>query len=201
MRKLSLSDEEKNELQRTIKQFKRRKTKEEKFYDLCFCLLAPQTTFKSNRATIFDLIALDFYHREISRKKLYKVLRRTRFFRVKTGYLLGLKKVFPEIVEELKRKKSAEAKREYLASNIKGMGLKAASHFLRNLGEEDLAVIDTHVMKFLGADHSQAKTKREYCEIEKEFRKVAKANRMTPAVLDAYIWKTYSGTPWSDFDR
>ncbi|MCK4265146.1 hypothetical protein KAW80_02185 [Candidatus Babeliales bacterium] len=33
--------------------------------------------------------------------------------------------------------------------NIKGIGYKEASHFLRNVGYNDVAIIDRHVLRFL----------------------------------------------------
>jgi N-glycosylase/DNA lyase len=39
------------------------------------------------------------------------------------------------------------AKREKVAELIKGIGYKEASHFLRNIGYRNLAIIDRHYLK------------------------------------------------------
>ena len=40
--------------------------------------------------------------------------------------------------------------REWLVKNVKGLGYKEASHFLRNIGKsEDLAILDRHILKNL----------------------------------------------------
>lgn len=75
--------------------------------------------------------------------------------------------------------------------------MKTASHFLRNQGEKSLAIIDTHIIKYLqGEQHRNA---REYLEMETEFRKRADEVGMSVAALDAYVWKVSSGTFWKDF--
>jgi SAM-dependent methyltransferase len=44
---------------------------------------------------------------------------------------------------------NVDALREWLADNVKGLGFKESSHFLRNIGFEDVAIIDFHIIDFL----------------------------------------------------
>lgn len=40
--------------------------------------------------------------------------------------------------------------RDWLVTNVKGMGYKEASHFLRNIGQGmDFAILDRHILRFL----------------------------------------------------
>ncbi len=41
---------------------------------------------------------------------------------------------------------SSRAARDWLVENITGLGMKEASHFLRNVGYLDLAIIDKHIL-------------------------------------------------------
>ena len=45
------------------------------------------------------------------------------------------------------------ALRNFIAENVKGYGLKEASHFLRNIGKSDnqIAILDRHILRNLKA--------------------------------------------------
>lgn len=219
--KLNITKQDRQALKKVFKNFGRKKTDEEVFYDLCFCLLTPQTTFKANRKVMDYLMYEEpFYECAIPKEVLEQILKPVRFYRNKTRYLIEAKKKFPEILYILQNNyynstyRNNYIKRDWLVKNIKGLGMKTASHFLRNLGEENLAVIDIHICKFLAdriCSHShnkkkevkflvkQAGTKKGYLWMEEEFCRIAKENKLSPAILDAYLWKTYSGTPWEEF--
>jgi N-glycosylase/DNA lyase len=90
--------------------------------------------------------------------------------------------------------------RDYLINRVNGMGYKAASHFLRDIGALDLAIVDTHVLKykpyFMPKDkqHYEPGSPKQYLEIEKYFSEWAyKEFDMAPAYLDWFIWTLESG--------
>lgn len=173
------------------------KTDENIFYDLCFCLCAPQTTFESNRAVLQDLVDADFYRERISKKELIEIVKRVRFKNNKAKYLLEAKNIFPFILDIVHGDKDCIEKRNVLVDSVLGMGMKVASHFLRNQGCIDLAIIDTHILKFLEAPYPT--TNRKYEELEREFKLASEQYGLTLAELDAYIWKKFSGVSWKDF--
>lgn len=226
--KLNITKEERKGLKQTFKNFNRPKTDEEIFYDLCFCICAPQTTFKNNRKVINLLIQWDFYNRRMSyntgnpdfyniisicdKEELKRILKPTRFYKQKAKYLIEAKKKFPEILDRIRLFYSArrcyvlasQECRNWFVKNVKGLGMKASSHFLRNLGDIDLAIIDIHILKFLSQykgyyDYPKTFTKRYYLELEEDFQTIAKVHKLTTAELDALIWKRYSKTKWEDF--
>ena len=43
----------------------------------------------------------------------------------------------------------AKEARIFLVNEIKGIGYKEASHFLRNVGYSDVAIIDRHILRFM----------------------------------------------------
>jgi len=173
------------------------KLAEEMFYHLCFAILAPQTTYKSNYKVIDELKDLNFMHNKIGRGFLERVVKPTRFYRVKADRLLKLKEQFSNIFIAVLSATDEKLKRESLVGNVNGIGKEAASHFLRNMGYRNLAIIDTHVLKFLECD--APKNKREYLETERRFRSIADKLDLYTAELDAIVWKKYSGTPWEKF--
>lgn len=103
------------------------------------------------------------------------------------------------LLNNLSSDSKSEDKRLVILDLVSGLGMKTASHFLRNMGIEDLAIIDTHIVKFLNKK-SGPKSKKEYLEMEKEFKNLAKSLDIPVATLDAIVWKRYSGTEWTVFD-
>lgn len=185
--------------------FSTQKTNEDIFYELCFCICAPQTSFKNNFKAISDLRQHDYYYlgdyapgplSEGTQKEwLAKVLKSVRFYNNKSKWVTEAKQKFTEILELLRHKElSPDFKRNWLVKNVKGLGMKTASHLLRNLGETDFAIIDVHVLRFLRVDG-----KWKYEELEKKLREMAKKRGLTLAEFDIIIWKKYSKTPWEKF--
>jgi len=177
----------------------RKKTYEEIFYDMCFCLCAPQTTFKSNRKVLNRLMKMSFYVKDYSLSVIVDAVKEARFKNNKARYLTEAKKKFPAIIDLLEDEYlPVVKKRAFLVEEIAGFGMKSASHFLRNCGDQELAIIDTHILKFLEAPLPSTKKKYELLEIM--FTSAAKEYELTPAGLDAYIWKYFSKTPWEEFN-
>jgi N-glycosylase/DNA lyase len=81
--------------------------------------------------------------------------------------------------------------------NIKGLGYKEASHFLRNIGFDDYAIIDSHILDILKRynliKQPKTLTKKKYIEIENILQKIAKQTHLTLAELDLYLWYLETG--------
>ena len=87
--------------------------------------------------------------------------------------------------------------RDWLVKNIKGLGYKEASHFLRNIGHENFAIIDFHIIDLLVRYNLVLRPKyltlAKYFEIENLLRKIAKKSDLTLAELDLYLWYMETG--------
>jgi N-glycosylase/DNA lyase len=197
--KVDIPSSDLKELESVLGAFKNYKTEEEIFYHLCFCILAPQTKFVNNKKAIEELKERGFYSKNLRRNSLERIVKKTRFYRNKARYLAEMKKIFPEIMDLLKSGGNPQEIRYELVNSIKGMGYKTSSHFLRNLGFEGLSIIDTHILKFLEIEKFP-NSRKEYLTIEEKFFKVAKQNKLSPEILDAWIWKEYSNTEYENFD-
>ena len=94
---------------------------------------------------------------------------------------------------------SPQAAREWLVENVKGLGYKEASHFLRNIGlGEDLAILDRHILKnlvLLGVidEVPSSPTKRIYLEIEKKMAAFSKKAGIPMGQLDLLLWYKEAG--------
>ena len=87
--------------------------------------------------------------------------------------------------------------RDWIVKNVKGLGYKEASHFLRNIGFDDFAIIDFHIVDLL-ADYNLIKkpknlNRKKYLEIEKILRKISRKTGLTLAELDLYLWYLETG--------
>jgi N-glycosylase/DNA lyase len=90
-----------------------------------------------------------------------------------------------------------QEQRDWLVNNIKGIGYKEASHFLRNVGFTDLAIIDFHIIDLLTRlgliQKPKSLGKKKYVEIEKLLRSVSRKLNMNLAELDLYMWYAETG--------
>jgi N-glycosylase/DNA lyase len=83
--------------------------------------------------------------------------------------------------------------------NVKGLGYKEASHFLRNIGlGEDLAILDRHILKNLGLlgvidEVPSSPTKRLYLEIERKMAAFSKEAKIPMGQLDLLLWYKEAG--------
>jgi N-glycosylase/DNA lyase len=76
--------------------------------------------------------------------------------------------------------------------------MKEASHFLRNIGFTEIAVIDRHILKHLKSEGLVRKihkniTRRRYLLLEKKFIELAAKHGLSPAELDLLVWASYTG--------
>jgi N-glycosylase/DNA lyase len=89
--------------------------------------------------------------------------------------------------------------REWLVRNVKGLGYKEASHFLRNTGISDLAIIDFHIIDILARNRlirrpkSKSLSKNAYLETERVLARLATKAKITLAELDLYLWYMETG--------
>ena len=196
---ITISDTDKEEISKILGRFAAPKSDEDIFYDVCFAICAPQTTYEANKPCIDKLRKEDFYMKGIPGWILHEILTPVRFFAVKTDRVLIAKHIFPDILRVLRSDRSNHHKRMNLKTMVKGFGMKTTSHFLRNQGATDLAIIDTHILKFLNEDPNKSVSEKRYLILEAAFAEIADGMGVSTAMLDAYLWKVASGTDWKDF--
>lgn len=195
---LHITKEDRIQVVKVLERFKRPKSKKDVFYNLCFAICAPQTKFQSNLKVQEKLLAIEFYEHNISFVDLSNLIKEVRFKGNKARYLMKAKEQFDSLYSIIMDVSlSEDQKRDLIVKLQPGLGMKTASHFLRNLGYNNFAVIDTHILKYLGAAIPTSTVK--YKEIERVFRRKSKKWNMTPAEFDAVIWKKSSDTPWQNF--
>jgi len=188
------------------------------FYELCFCIMAVQTSGVRSWKTAESLRRNKFFEQGQSPEGFLRE-GYIRFHNNKSKHLLEMRSKFPEILGVLRgasRKNGAgstelraqgkergagsiEEMREWLVQNVKGVGWKEASHFLRNIGRtRELAILDRHILRnmvrFGFADGMpKSLTKNKYLELEQSFINMASSLEMKPAELDLLLWAKETG--------
>ncbi len=121
-----------------------------------------------------------------------------RFHRTRSEYILEARKYSDNIKEIITSFSNSGESRRWLVENVKGIGYKEGSHFLRNVGYRDLAILDRHVLRVLeraGLIECVPKTltKRRYLSIEKEVETLVEEVDLSLAEIDLYIWYMSTG--------
>ncbi len=172
------------------------------FEELSFCLLTPQSKAESCDRIIKDLKNNGLLFKS-SGPQLWPYLKRTRFYRKKSQYLIAARKwFFKKGAAGLTARLLAQgpvAAREWLVAHVKGLGYKEASHFLRNIGwGEDLAILDIHILRRLRdlgviREVPNGLTARRYLEIEARLKAFAREVRIPVGHLDLLFWSMGTG--------
>ena len=174
------------EVEIRIKEFENVK---DKFSELCFCILT--ANFNSERAIeIQKKIGKGF--KNYTEKKLASELKKLgyRYPNIRAKYIVEARKF------DLKKALKVDDPREEIVK-VKGIGFKEASHFLRNIGYKDYAIIDFHIVDFLVEYDLVSKPKcmgkKCYLEIEEVLRNIAIKNKIDLARLDLFLWYYETG--------
>lgn len=171
---------------------------EDIFAELVFCLLTPQSKAKLCWNAVCELKNKNLLIKG-SPCQISKNLKGVRFQNNKAKYIVHARKIFfkdgkIKIKEVLENFKDVFEKREFLVKNVKGMGYKEASHFLRNIGfYEDIAILDRHILKNLKNFGIIDKipvglSGKKYLEIEDKMRKFSKRIKIPLSHLDFILW-------------
>jgi len=175
------------------------KNRDRLFSELCFCLLTPQSKAVNCEKAVSELKKQNLLKKG-SDSKIAAVLRRlVRFHNKKAGYIICARRILKKNGPVFCGTVDAVSLRERLVKDIKGLGYKEASHFLRNIGlGEDIAIIDRHVITNLKKEKiirkvPDAVTKKNYLEIEEKMREFSSKKKIPLAALDLLFWSRETG--------
>ena len=181
-----------------IKEFKsfRRKASSKIFKELCFCILAANST--AERCIIVHNNVGDGFL-DLRKNQLQKKLKEcgARFHTKRAGYIAGARKYKDTIKDVLRFFKDENKRRDWLVKNIKGIGYKEASHFLRNIGYDNYAILDFHIIDVLKKYHIIRRPKNlnktNYLKIEEKLKNIADEANLSLGELDLYLWCMETG--------
>ncbi|OWP57449.1 MAG: hypothetical protein B2I17_00620 [Thermoplasmatales archaeon B_DKE] len=171
-------------------------SKEFIFGELCFCILTANTSADMGVSTQ-NLIGLEGFM-EHDEGKLRDELKRVkyRFYNLRSKYIVEARWIIDKL-PDLMENSDRHFVRDYLVDNVKGIGYKEASHFLRNVGIFDFAILDKHILRMLSAEYPgvriKVSTRQSYLETERYVMDIARDMGMEPGILDLYMWKLATG--------
>jgi N-glycosylase/DNA lyase len=212
-------------IKKRLREFRRlRKAKDEDiFEELCFCILTPQSKAVSCDRAVRELKKCGLLFRGHKDAISGKLRGHVRFHNNKAAYIVNSRELLSaqggsafrprrtslrlaggrngkliDIKSKLDKKDILKT-REWFVKNIKGLGYKEASHFLRNIGlGKDIAIIDRHILQNLKR-HGVIKkipaaiSKKTYADIEDKMRRFAKRANIPVEELDLLFWSKQTG--------
>jgi len=169
------------------------------FEELTYCLLTAYSSARLGQLCVDALCDRDaLLHGGLD--QVVETLRAQghRFAEKRAEYIVTARELAPTLKGTIQGFQDVKAAREWLAKSVKGLGWKESSHFLRNVGYLDVAIIDRHIISNM-MDHGileerpKSITKRRYLEYERILAEVAMRVRMTLGEMDLYLWYRKTG--------
>ncbi|MFX1237012.1 MAG: N-glycosylase/DNA lyase [Promethearchaeota archaeon] len=185
-------------INKKMEEFKKIKhlSKEIIFKELCFCVLTANCSAEKC-LEVHDNIGDGFI--SYSEEKLAKKLKDFgyRFPNTRASYIVKNRSYIDQVNQLAKKGGNELELRKWVVNNILGLGYKEGSHFLRNIGFLNYAIVDFHIVDLLVEygliEKPKAMTKMKYLEIEKILIKIAQNADLNLANLDLFLWYMKTG--------
>jgi len=184
---------------RRMREFKdlSRKGNKEWFSELCFCVLTANSTARLGMKIQRELGSKGFLTLPLGELRHKLRTAGHRFSNTRAHFIVEARR-FRNIKNIIERFTDARQARGWLVENVRGLGYKESSHFLRNVGFDDLAILDRHVLSVLHEyglidEVSRPLTRGRYLEIEEKLVRLAEKLGLTLGELDLYLWYLKTG--------
>ena len=167
------------------------------FKEMCFCILTAGTS-ADLCLRVCDEVG-DQFLKVNCQEEFTRLLKKSkyRFYNVRGGHLEKACIYRNNIKDIIDSYEDERELRDWIVKNIRGLGYKEASHFMRNIGYENVAIIDFHIVDML-VDHGiiekfKTMTKKRYLATEKVLETIATKVDLNLAALDLYMWHHETG--------
>ncbi len=176
---------------------------EDIFYELMFCLMTPQSKAELCWASVRRIRKRDILKIDKS-EDILDDMTGVRFKYKKSQYILEARDKFYRkgvfiIKDIISGFSDVSEMREWIVSDIKGIGLKEAGHFLRNIGfGKTITILDRHILKNLKnfsviKEIPSSMTPSKYFDIEEKMIAFSKKINIPPDHLDLLFWYREAG--------
>ncbi|QTA37752.1 N-glycosylase/DNA lyase [Thermosipho ferrireducens] len=170
-------------------------SEEDLFLELSFCVLTANWTARGGIKAQKE-IGSGFIR--FSEEELEEALRKVghRFPKARAKYIVENRWIIGKL-RKIINLPLFEA-REFLVKNVMGIGWKEASHFLRNAGFCDIAILDKHILKLMKKfrlinEIPKGWSKKKYLMYEEKLRGVSNKLGECLGKLDLYLWYYVKG--------
>jgi N-glycosylase/DNA lyase len=166
------------------------------FKELCFCILTANYSaeggMRIQKAIGDGFVTLPEAELALRLRELGH-----RYPNARAKYIAEARKHIGSLKKAIESAQDGSRLREWLDANVKGLGYKEASHFLRNVGFTDVAILDFHIIDLMercnAVKRPKTLTKKRYVEIERVLKGFAGKRGMNLAELDLYLWYMETG--------
>ena len=203
---LNLLDKIKPDIDNRINEFKliwKEADEKRLFQELAFCILTPQSKAKNAWRAVSSLYESGILFNATS-EKISNELNIVRFKNNKARYIIDARNLFLKadgfkIRNSLNDAGDVFEKRKWLVKNVKGIGFKEASHYLRNIGfVENIAILDRHILKNLKIynvinEIPKSLTFDKYIRIENKMKDFSREINISLEFLDFVFWYKETG--------
>ncbi len=203
---LNLLDKIKPDIDNRINEFKliwKEADEKRLFQELAFCILTPQSKAKNAWRAVSCLYESGILFNATS-EKISNELNIVRFKNNKARYIIDARNLFAnsdgfKIKNLLNDAGGVFEKRKWLVKNVKGIGFKEASHYLRNIGfVENIAILDRHILKNLKIynvinEIPKSLTFDKYIRIENKMKDFSREINISLEFLDFVFWYKETG--------
>ncbi len=171
------------------------------FTELSFCLFTPQSSARQCWKAVNILLEKNLLFNG-GWEDIAAEINIVRFRNNKAKYLVEARGKFlcgEGIRDCLELNSGPKEKREWLVRNVKGMGYKEASHFLRNIGlGQNLAILDRHILKNMRLlavidKIPDSITGKVYLYLENKLEEYSKHVEIPMEHLDFVLWYREAG--------
>lgn len=173
------------------------------FEELCFCIFTANTSAEMGLKAVGAVRdALINGTGEEIKKRLIGIYR---FNNVRPSYIIHTRDYLINslnfaLKEKINSFKDIQELRDFFAINkgIKGIGMKEASHFLRNIGFSGYSILDKHIINSLHEfgvlkNNKAPRNRSEYLEIERKFKDFSENVGIDMDELDLLLWSRKNG--------
>jgi len=166
------------------------------FSELCFCILTANSSAKLG-IKIQERVGVEGFL-NFPLESLKEILKGEghRFYRKRAEFIDEVRRFdIKRIVTSFEDERDA---REWLVENVKGIGYKEASHFLRNIGYGNVAILDRHILRLMRKhqlieDIPKSLTRKRYLALEGVLERLVEPTDMSLGELDLYLWYLQTG--------
>ncbi|MCX5680451.1 MAG: N-glycosylase/DNA lyase [Candidatus Omnitrophica bacterium] len=203
---LSRYNKIKKSIKKRIGEFRRlhKKADEDIFGELCFCLMTANANALKCDEALTSLKRGNHHLKSCVRSIRSRIKGKVRFHNKKALFIVAARRLFKNGRKlDIKSKictKDIVATRDWFVENIKGLGYKESSHFLRNIGlGRDIAILDRHILKNLKKYGVIEKipdsvgSRKVYMGIEDKMRRFSKSVGIPLDELDLLFWSLQTG--------
>lgn len=200
-------EERKEAIKARLKEFEKvwqQKDNERIFEELCYCILTANTSAEMGMRVIKAVkpfLLQDDMNSLSARLHHYSC----RFYNMRARFICETRdflkdKYNLDLVSLISSFETADQRRDFFAKTkeIKGIGYKEASHFLRNIGFKGYAILDKHILKTMCefnilCEKPKTLTPKSYLVIEEQLKTFAKQIGIDFDELDLLLWSEKTG--------